>query len=108
MGLGFCHFHWPPPPPSGSEFERYLQRYLFPCLIVFGILGNALNLTVLLNPKMHSRANTFLAMLAFADIVFLSLVSAHTSRNVGPTLLRVFITFADLISILVIFGPRFL
>lgn len=65
----------------GSEFEWYLQRYFFPCLVIFGILGNALNLTVLLNPKMRSRANTFLAMLAFADIMFLSLLVPNILAN---------------------------
>lgn len=39
----------------GPEFEKYLQRYLFPCLAIFGILGNALNLTVLLNKRMRTR-----------------------------------------------------
>uniref|UniRef100_A0A914HHJ8 G-protein coupled receptors family 1 profile domain-containing protein n=1 Tax=Globodera rostochiensis TaxID=31243 RepID=A0A914HHJ8_GLORO len=65
----------------GSEFERYLQRYLFLGLVLFGIFGNSLNLTVLLNPKMQSRANTFLAMLAFADIVFLSLLMPNVLAN---------------------------
>uniref|UniRef100_A0A915LL98 G-protein coupled receptors family 1 profile domain-containing protein n=2 Tax=Meloidogyne incognita group TaxID=654580 RepID=A0A915LL98_MELJA len=68
----------------GSEFEWYLQRYLFPSLVIFGILGNALNLSVLLDKKMQSRANTFLAMLAFADIFFLSCVIAVcTDRLIG-------------------------
>ncbi|KAL3083162.1 hypothetical protein niasHS_010964 [Heterodera schachtii] len=65
----------------GSDVEWYLQRYLFLGLVLFGIFGNSLNLTVLLNPKMHSRANTFLAMLAFADIVFLSLLMPNVLAN---------------------------
>uniref|UniRef100_A0A1I8BLD7 G_PROTEIN_RECEP_F1_2 domain-containing protein n=1 Tax=Meloidogyne hapla TaxID=6305 RepID=A0A1I8BLD7_MELHA len=65
----------------GSEFEWYLQRYLFPSLVIFGILGNALNLSVLLDRKMQSRANTFLAMLAFADIFFLSLLVPNILAN---------------------------
>uniref|UniRef100_A0A914NIV9 G-protein coupled receptors family 1 profile domain-containing protein n=1 Tax=Meloidogyne incognita TaxID=6306 RepID=A0A914NIV9_MELIC len=65
----------------GSEFEWYLQRYLFPSLVIFGILGNALNLSVLLDKKMQSRANTFLAMLAFADIFFLSLLVPNILAN---------------------------
>uniref|UniRef100_A0A7E4UPQ4 G_PROTEIN_RECEP_F1_2 domain-containing protein n=1 Tax=Panagrellus redivivus TaxID=6233 RepID=A0A7E4UPQ4_PANRE len=66
---------------AGSGFEKYLQRYLFPCLAIFGILGNALNLTVLLNRNMRSRANTFLATLAFADIVFLALLLPNILAN---------------------------
>ncbi|KAI1720598.1 serpentine type 7TM GPCR chemoreceptor srw domain-containing protein [Ditylenchus destructor] len=65
----------------GSEFEKYLQRYLFPLLAIFGILGNLLNLTVLLNRRMRSRANTFLATLALADICFLSLLLPNVLAN---------------------------
>jgi hypothetical protein len=65
----------------GTEFEKYLQRYLFPCLAIFGILGNALNLTVLLNRRMRSRANTFLATLAIADVIFLSLLLPNALAN---------------------------
>ncbi|KAI6217838.1 G-PROTEIN-RECEP-F1-2 domain-containing protein [Aphelenchoides fujianensis] len=65
----------------GSEFERTLQRYLFPCLCAFGILGNCLNLTVLLNKRMRSRSNTFLALLAISDIVFLTLLTPNILIN---------------------------
>uniref|UniRef100_A0A0R3RNH5 G_PROTEIN_RECEP_F1_2 domain-containing protein n=1 Tax=Elaeophora elaphi TaxID=1147741 RepID=A0A0R3RNH5_9BILA len=39
----------------GNEVEKYLQRFLYPCIVVLGIAGNALNLTVLLNRSMRSR-----------------------------------------------------
>ncbi|TKR60455.1 hypothetical protein L596_027700 [Steinernema carpocapsae] len=65
----------------GTELEKYLQRYLFPCVAIFGILGNALNLTVLLNRSMRSRANTFLALLAISDIAFLSLLVPNILAN---------------------------
>ncbi|CAD5232935.1 unnamed protein product [Bursaphelenchus xylophilus] len=60
-----------------NDLEKYVQLYLFPCLIVFGILGNALNLTVLLNKRMRSRANTFLSLLAISDIAFLVFLTPH-------------------------------
>ena len=65
----------------GTDFEKYLQRYLFPCIAIFGILGNALNLTVLLNRGMRTRANIFLATLAIADMVFLSLLLPNVLAN---------------------------
>ncbi|GMR58310.1 hypothetical protein PMAYCL1PPCAC_28505, partial [Pristionchus mayeri] len=65
----------------GSLFEYLLQRYFYPVVAIFGILGNILNLTVLLNKNMRSRANTFLSMLAFADIIFLTLLFPNILAN---------------------------
>ncbi|CAJ0957269.1 unnamed protein product, partial [Mesorhabditis belari] len=67
----------------GTELEYNLQRYIYPAIATFGIMGNALNLTVLLNRSMRSRANSFLAVLAFADIIFLSLVLPNVFANYG-------------------------
>ncbi|MCP9256891.1 G protein-coupled receptor [Dirofilaria immitis] len=39
----------------GNELEKYLQRFLYPCIVILGIAGNVLNLTVLLNRSMRSR-----------------------------------------------------
>lgn len=39
----------------GNEAEKYLQRYFYPCVVLFGLAGNLLNLTVLLNKSMRSR-----------------------------------------------------
>ncbi|KAI6190257.1 G-PROTEIN-RECEP-F1-2 domain-containing protein [Aphelenchoides bicaudatus] len=66
----------------GTEFEKYLQRYVFPSLVIFGILGNSLNLSVLLNKRMRSRANNFLSLLAICDICFLSLLIPNILANV--------------------------
>ncbi|GMT10199.1 hypothetical protein PFISCL1PPCAC_1496, partial [Pristionchus fissidentatus] len=66
---------------NGSLFEYLLQRYIFPVIAIFGILGNILNLTVLLNKNMRSRANTFLSVLAFADIIFLTLLFPNIFAN---------------------------
>ncbi|VDN56106.1 unnamed protein product [Dracunculus medinensis] len=65
----------------GNEAEKYLQRYFYPCIIVFGIAGNLLNLTVLLNKSMRSRSNCFLSALAFSDILFLILMSPNILAN---------------------------
>ncbi|CAI4222557.1 unnamed protein product [Auanema sp. JU1783] len=65
----------------GTELEYMLQRYVYPCLAVIGIFGNFLNLTVLLNRNMRSRANSFLSVLAFADIIFLSLLFPNILAN---------------------------
>lgn len=66
----------------GTHFEQYLQRYLFPCLVIFGIFGSSLNLTVLLSKRMRSRANTFLSLLAICDICFLFLLIPNILANV--------------------------
>ncbi|CAO4376739.1 unnamed protein product [Caenorhabditis nigoni] len=66
---------------SGTTLEYNLQRYFYPALAIFGILGNVLNLTVLLNRSMRSRANSFLAVLAFADIIFLFLLFPNILAN---------------------------
>uniref|UniRef100_A0A1I8ESP3 G-protein coupled receptors family 1 profile domain-containing protein n=1 Tax=Wuchereria bancrofti TaxID=6293 RepID=A0A1I8ESP3_WUCBA len=58
----------------GNEVEKYLQRFLYPCIVILGITGNVLNLTVLLNRSMRSRSNIFLSALALADIIFLLLL----------------------------------
>uniref|UniRef100_A0A915PVL0 G-protein coupled receptors family 1 profile domain-containing protein n=1 Tax=Setaria digitata TaxID=48799 RepID=A0A915PVL0_9BILA len=41
----------------GNEVEKYLQRFVYPCIAILGITGNVLNLTVLLNRSMRSRKN---------------------------------------------------
>ncbi|CAB3397110.1 unnamed protein product [Caenorhabditis bovis] len=66
---------------SGTRLEYNLQRYFYPALAIFGILGNVLNLTVLLNKSMRSRANSFLAVLAFSDIIFLFLLFPNILAN---------------------------
>ncbi|CAJ0588609.1 unnamed protein product [Cylicocyclus nassatus] len=66
---------------NGTPLEYNLQRYVYPAIAVFGILGNVLNLSVLLDKSMRSRANTFLATLAFADIIFLSLLFPNILAN---------------------------
>ncbi len=64
---------------TGSPFEHALQRYLYPILTSLGIVGNLLNLTVLLT--MRNRSNSLLATLAFADILFLTMIIPHSMAN---------------------------
>uniref|UniRef100_A0A158P6S2 G_PROTEIN_RECEP_F1_2 domain-containing protein n=1 Tax=Angiostrongylus cantonensis TaxID=6313 RepID=A0A158P6S2_ANGCA len=66
---------------NGTPLEYNLQRYVYPAIAIFGILGNVLNLSVLLNRSMRTRSNTFLAVLAFADIIFLSLLFPNILAN---------------------------
>ncbi|CAJ0585102.1 unnamed protein product, partial [Mesorhabditis spiculigera] len=54
-----------------DELSRILFGYVVPIVVVFGISGNLLNLTVLLAKKLRTRSNTLLAYLAMIDIIFL-------------------------------------
>ncbi|MFH4982306.1 hypothetical protein AB6A40_009015 [Gnathostoma spinigerum] len=66
---------------ASNEAEMIMMRYIYPCIVIFGIAGNVLNLTVLLDRSMRTRSNKFLAALAFADIVFLSLLVPNILAN---------------------------
>ncbi|KAK6025106.1 hypothetical protein OSTOST_09004 [Ostertagia ostertagi] len=61
-----------------NDIERLFIGKIVPVLIVFGISGNILNLTVLLTPAMRTRSNVLLACLAVADIVFLVFMFPHS------------------------------
>ncbi|KAE9414707.1 hypothetical protein Angca_008336 [Angiostrongylus cantonensis] len=61
-----------------NDVERLFIGKIVPILIVFGISGNILNLTVLLTPAMRTRSNVLLASLAVADIVFLVFMLPHS------------------------------
>ncbi|VDM44252.1 unnamed protein product [Toxocara canis] len=65
----------------GNEAEKYLQRYFYPCVALFGLAGNLINLTVLLNRSMRSRSNCLLAALALSDIIFLILLFPNILAN---------------------------
>ncbi|VDN60267.1 unnamed protein product [Dracunculus medinensis] len=66
---------------SGSVLEMIIFTLFFPPICIFGIVGNILNLMVLLSSQMKSRANTLLACLALCDIVFLILMIPHSLAN---------------------------
>ncbi|VDK45062.1 unnamed protein product [Anisakis simplex] len=65
----------------GSTLEMILFTLFFPPICLLGIVGNTLNLMVLLGAEMRSRANSLLACLAFCDIVFLILMIPHSMAN---------------------------
>ncbi len=56
---------------STTTSDAIFMRYIFPFIATFGIVGNLLNLTVLLSKTMRSKANLLLSALALADILFL-------------------------------------
>ncbi|CAJ0596785.1 unnamed protein product [Cylicocyclus nassatus] len=60
-----------------NNVERIFIGTIVPVLIIFGISGNILNLTVLLTPTMRTRSNVLLSCLAVADIVFLVFMIPH-------------------------------
>ncbi|PAV91830.1 hypothetical protein WR25_18990 [Diploscapter pachys] len=61
-----------------NDVERLLIGKIVPFLLLFGVSGNILNLTVLLAPKVRTRSNKLLAALALADIVFLIFMLPHS------------------------------
>ncbi|KAH7731526.1 Protein F59B2.13 [Aphelenchoides avenae] len=60
-----------------SVVEQSIIGYIVPVLIVFGVTGNLVNLTVLVAPGMKTRSNTLLAALALADVFFLLTFIPH-------------------------------
>uniref|UniRef100_A0A158R491 G_PROTEIN_RECEP_F1_2 domain-containing protein n=1 Tax=Syphacia muris TaxID=451379 RepID=A0A158R491_9BILA len=65
----------------GTEAEKYIQRYVYSVIFLVGVTGNVLNLTVLLRRNVKTRSNSFLAALAFADIVFLIILLPNILAN---------------------------
>uniref|UniRef100_A0A914HCY9 G-protein coupled receptors family 1 profile domain-containing protein n=1 Tax=Globodera rostochiensis TaxID=31243 RepID=A0A914HCY9_GLORO len=61
----------------GSPLEGIFFTFLFPWLFLFGLVGNCLNLMVLLNPgrgSIRRRSDSLLIALAFCDVLFLLLL----------------------------------
>ncbi|KAL3117129.1 hypothetical protein niasHT_007532 [Heterodera trifolii] len=62
---------------SDHPIETIFIGFLLPPLIAFGLIGNCLNLCVLLGPRVHPttrRSNSLLAVLALLDVLFLLLM----------------------------------
>uniref|UniRef100_A0A0N4Z024 G_PROTEIN_RECEP_F1_2 domain-containing protein n=1 Tax=Parastrongyloides trichosuri TaxID=131310 RepID=A0A0N4Z024_PARTI len=57
---------------SANYIDYLISSYIYPVLILFGFLGNSLNLLVLLSKGMRNQANFLLSAMAFSDLsVFL-------------------------------------
>uniref|UniRef100_A0AC35U2X3 G_PROTEIN_RECEP_F1_2 domain-containing protein n=1 Tax=Rhabditophanes sp. KR3021 TaxID=114890 RepID=A0AC35U2X3_9BILA len=52
--------------------------YITPILIVFGVTGNIMNLTVLMTPSLRTKSNVLLSALAISDCFFLILMFPHS------------------------------
>ncbi|XP_052259618.1 uncharacterized protein LOC127863986 [Dreissena polymorpha] len=48
-----------------------VQTYLVPIVVAFGLVGNLLNILVLVNPKMRSSTNVYLLSLAVCNSLYL-------------------------------------
>ncbi len=58
---------------SRHPVDKYIMNYIFPIQFALGIIGNGLNLLVLLSKKMRiSKDSYFLAAMAMADMLTLS------------------------------------
>ncbi|EGT56728.1 hypothetical protein CAEBREN_13867 [Caenorhabditis brenneri] len=66
---------------SVNSTEGVLIGTVIPILVLFGISGNILNLTVLLAPNLRTRSNQLLACLAVADIVSLIVILPHSMAH---------------------------
>uniref|UniRef100_A0A8R1HS77 G_PROTEIN_RECEP_F1_2 domain-containing protein n=1 Tax=Caenorhabditis japonica TaxID=281687 RepID=A0A8R1HS77_CAEJA len=66
---------------SVNSTEGVLIGAIIPILVLFGISGNILNLTVLLAPNLRTRSNQLLACLAVADIVSLIVILPHSMAH---------------------------
>ncbi|PIC13779.1 hypothetical protein L5515_004967 [Caenorhabditis briggsae] len=66
---------------SVNSAEGVLIGTIIPVLVLFGISGNILNLTVLLAPNLRTRSNQLLACLAVADIVSLIVILPHSMAH---------------------------
>ncbi|GMT23900.1 hypothetical protein PFISCL1PPCAC_15197, partial [Pristionchus fissidentatus] len=51
-----------------TTVESFVDYYFFPFQFVLGVIGNSINLVVLLSRSMRTEANLLLAAMAFADI----------------------------------------
>ncbi|KAI6176779.1 hypothetical protein M3Y97_00835700 [Aphelenchoides bicaudatus] len=61
-----------------GTLQSVLMVYVFPIQFTIGILGNVLNLIVLLNKRMRTKTNVLLSIMAFADIGFLAGMMPHS------------------------------
>uniref|UniRef100_A0A0K0E4V5 G_PROTEIN_RECEP_F1_2 domain-containing protein n=1 Tax=Strongyloides stercoralis TaxID=6248 RepID=A0A0K0E4V5_STRER len=53
---------------SANYIDYLISSYIYPILILLGLLGNCLNLLVLLSKGMRNQANLLLSAMAFSDL----------------------------------------
>uniref|UniRef100_A0A915DB59 G-protein coupled receptors family 1 profile domain-containing protein n=1 Tax=Ditylenchus dipsaci TaxID=166011 RepID=A0A915DB59_9BILA len=58
--------------------DYYVQHYIFPFQFILGVVGNSINLLVLLSSGMKNQANTLLSAMALADLGFLFCMLPHS------------------------------
>ncbi|KAI1729910.1 7 transmembrane receptor (rhodopsin family) domain-containing protein [Ditylenchus destructor] len=58
--------------------DYYVQHYIFPVQFILGVVGNSINLLVLLSTGMKNQTNTLLSAMAFADLGFLLCMLPHS------------------------------
>lgn len=79
-----------------------VQTYLVPIVVAFGLIGNLLNMLVLVNPKMRSSTNVYLLSLAICDSLYLlfclTLSFLHCSNKRLSKNTLAYITIARVVS----------
>ncbi|KAI6187951.1 hypothetical protein M3Y98_00301100 [Aphelenchoides besseyi] len=63
---------------AAATLHSFLMVYCFPVQFTIGVIGNTVNLVVLLNKRMRSKTNFLLAGMALADILFLVFMMPNT------------------------------
>ena len=77
LTLGNDDGTYQPPASFIADFRFFLVRVFYPCLLVWGTIGNALCLRVLLSKKfIRNSTCQYLAVLAVIDILFICMRSS--------------------------------
>lgn len=77
--IAYPHDDLPPPGQIAASFDLrfFLVRIFYPCLLLWGTIGNALCLRVLLSKKFLKNSTCqYLAVLAVIDILFILMRSS--------------------------------